>query len=604
MKNYKYIYVISLLFLLACQEDILEKEPLDIISDGAVWEDETLIDAYLTQCYAEVSVFTNETPGYTNAWDGDWTNSELLAGPFFINGIADEAMAAWGAYTKGQIQAVKAGGLTINGGFLEWYETPYNTNRSLNKFIIEVSNSALDDSFKKVRIAEARFLRAFNYFSMVKRYGGIPLITEPREINAPEEQLYPTRNSEKEIYDFVISEIDDIARDLPEVASDFGRATKFAALALKSRAALYAASIAQFGTVQLDGLLGIPLDQADVYYNKAYEASKEIVNSDLFELYNVDADKVQNFKNIFLVKRNKEVIFAKQHNEVNGLNGGNSWNYDFFQCPKPQAWNGGNNDGPYLEMVEEFEYVDGTSGKLDWENFEDGLWSMEELWGNKDPRFFATIYTQDTPWKGGFVDYHNGLILPDGSVLTDGDYNGVLALGSQGVPGRQFYTGFGVMKYLDETANNNDWVANSKTDYIVFRYAEILLNLAEAAYELNKPNEALDAINQIRSRAGIASISDIDREKIRHERKVELAFEGHRYWDLRRWRIAASVLSDNFSGLRYILDYETRKYRLQVIPNIDGEVTAPQFNEHNYYFPITLARTGKNQNLVENPGYN
>lgn len=594
-----------MLFLFACQDDILDKQPLDIISDGAVWEDQTLMDAYLTQCYAEISVFTNESPGYTNAWDGDWLNSEHLAGPFFINGIADEAMSAWGAYVGGQIKSIKAGGLTINGGFLEWYETPYRTNRSLNKFITEAQNSSVDEDFKKARIAEARFLRAFNYFSMVKRYGGVPIITEPLGIDAPNEQLYPRRDSEKDVYDFVISEMDLIENDLPDIADDFGRATKYVALALKSRAALYAASIAQFGTVQLNGILGIPSNEAENYYNKAYEASKAIMESGLFALYNNDADKTQNFKNIFLVKRNSEVILAKQHNEINGLtSGGNSWNYDFFQCPKPQGWNGGNNDGPYLEMAEEFEYIDGTSGKFDWENLENGLWTMEELWGNKDPRFFATIYTQNTPWKGGLVDYHNGLILPDGTILTDGDYNGILALGSQGIPSKTFYTGFGVMKYLDESADNSNWVSNSKTDYIVFRYAEILLNMAEAAFELGKTDKALEAVNQIRSRAGIALVTDIDREKIRHERKVELAFEGQRYWDLRRWRIATSVLSVNRSGLRYILDYNTRKYKLKVIPNIDGEVTAPKFNAHNYYFPITLARTGKNENLVENPGYN
>lgn len=114
----------------------------------------------------------------------------------------------------------------------------------------------------------------------------------------------------------------------------------------------------------------------------------------------------------------------------------------------------------------------------------------------------------------------------------------------------------------------------------------------------------MDAVNQIRTRAGIATLASVDREKIRHERKVELAFEGHRYWDLRRWRIAESVLSVNRSGIRYILDFTTRKYKLQVLDNIDGTVNPPKFYSYNYYFPITLSRTGNNPNLVENPGYN
>ena len=129
------------------------------------------------------------------------------------------------------------------------------------------------------------------------------------------------------------------------------------------------------------------------------------------------------------------------------------------------------------------------------------------------------------------------------------------------------------------------------------------MNYAEAALNLEKPSEALDAVNQIRFRAGIASLSSIDVGKIRHERKVELAFEGHRYWDLRRWRIAESILSQNSSGLSFVLDYNTRKYKLIVVDNIDGTVTPPAFYPQNYYLPITIARTGNNPNLVENPGY-
>lgn len=135
--------------------------------------------------------------------------------------------------------------------------------------------------------------------------------------------------------------------------------------------------------------------------------------------------------------------------------------------------------------------------------------------------------------------------------------------------------------------------------------AEELKNerVAEAAFELGETGEALEAVNDIRKRAGISPLESVDRDKIRHERKVELAFEGHRYWDVRRWRIAVDVLSKPNSGLRYILDYETGKYQLQILDNVDGTGTSPNFYEHNYYFPITLSRTGNNSNLQENPGY-
>lgn len=603
MKKIAYIFLAGLLSFTACQEDLLDKQPLDTVSDNTLWNDAALASAYLTQCYAEMAVFVNESPGYNVGWNGDWYNSEQLVGPFFINQIADEAMPAWGYGIKDAMLNYKAGGLKIDGGLLEWWETPYATIRKLNEFIEKVPNSPIDESTRKVRIAEARFLRAYDYFSMVKRYGGVPLITVAQKTDDPTETLYPARDTEQKVYDFVISEVDDIVADLPEVADDYGRATKYAALALKSRAALYAGSIAEFGIVQLDGLLGIPSSLASSYYQKSYDASKAIASSGIFSLYNADANKVTNFKNIFLVKGNSETILAKQHNSANAMSsGGNSWSYDFLQCPKPHSWNNGNMDGPYLEMAEEFELIDGESGKLDRTSLAGKLWSTDELWGNKDPRFFATIYTQNTPWKGSNVDFHNGIILPDGTIQKDGTYNGIAALGAQ-EQNKDFFTGFGVMKYLDETADNSNWISNASTDYLVFRYGETLLNLAEAAFELGNDSEALDAINQIRTRAGIATISVVDRDKIRHERKVELAFEGHRYWDLRRWRTAVTELSVSRSGIRYTLDFATLKYKVEVIPNIDGAIATPKFYDYNYYFPITLSRTGNNKNLVENPGY-
>ncbi len=592
MKKIIYILLIGLMISTSC-EDVLDKEPLDIISETTVWNDQALIDAFLNQCYIEMYVFDNESPTKLNS-SGNW---QML---YMINNVSDEckATSTW----SNNAYKYKFGNLKIQGGLLEWWDIPYKTIRKLNEFIERVPVSPVDADFVKQRVAEARFLRAFNYFSMVKRYGGVPLVTTVQSIDDNEEILFPKRNKEQEIYDFVLSEIDAIANDLPASygSNDYGRPTKYAALALKCRAALYAGSIARYGTVQLEGLLGINSSQADSYYQKAYDAAKQIINSGAYGLYNQDNDKTVNFRNVFMVEKNSEAIFVRQHDSNNKDAGGNGTNYDFYQCPLPNAWGGGNCDAPYLEMVEEFEYIDGSPGTLDRDAIQQGLWTTEELWADKDPRFFATIYTMNTPWKGTKVDYHQGILTPEGEIVNTGSYEGILARGQQ-LKNRS--TGFGVLKYLDESKNNKTDFLNSQIDWIVFRYAEILLNYAEAAFELGHPNDALDAINQIRDRAGIALLTDIDQQKIRHERKVELAFEGHRYWDLRRWRIATTALTRNFSGLRYVQDYQTGKYKLIVNDMIDGAVSTPIFYEHNYYFPITLNRTGSNPNLVENPGY-
>lgn len=614
MKKISYFLLLIALFTTSCQEDFLDKEPLDLITDATVWSDPTLLDAFLSMQYILTSVMVNESPGYvagwgvsspiqgSENWEATFYTSEQCYGPHAINNFADEGVGGWDIYGNGS--GFKAGRMDVNSNPLPWWENSYYVIRNLNMIIERLPGSPIDPDFIKKRVNEARFLRAFNYFQMVKRYGGVPLITKTQALDDPQDVLYPARNKEKDIYDFVLAECTAIAEELGE-AKNVGRPNKWAALHLKSRAALYAGSIAKYGTVQLDGLVGIDADP-DIYFQAAYDASKDVINLGGYALLDQGSDKAMNFRNIFVTKKHSEVIFARQHNYVDALAGGGAtWGYDFVQRPKPHAWGLGMGNTPYLEMAEAFEYVDGTPGTLDRELLESQLWSMEELWGNKDPRFFATLYTMGTTWRGGIVDFHHGLIKPDGTLLENqmDAYEGVPAWGEQFLPwGANFRTGFGVLKYCDEGVDIGTTWSNSGTDYQVFRLGETLLNFAEAAMELGKTGEALDAINQIRSRAGIATLGSVTMAQIRHERRVELAFEAHRYWDVRRWRTAETELTGTFSGIRYILDYNTRKYKIQVIENYDGNDT-PNFNPRMYYFPIGISRTGQNSNLVENPGY-
>ena len=608
--------------------DVLDKEPLDQYTDAVVWNDPTLIDAFLVTQYMYTPVMVNDATTMFTSWSGSpmnrddrrgdtnyfFGNSEQVFGVGLTLDVSDEAKYNTGSWTD--ISWYKLHGITEDGGMLEWWDNAYYTIRNLNELIARVPNSPIDTETAKVRIAEARFLRAYCYFAMVKRYGGVPLLTEAPQLDSSEELLYPKRNSEKELYDFILNETMSISEELTNV-KEVGRANKWAALSLHCRAALYAGSIAQYGRVQLDGLLGIPANEASTYYEKAYNAALTSIKESPYKLYNEDEDKVQNFKNIFLKKRNCEAIMVKQHDGPGFQNGGfSTWSWDQCECPRPQVWGLGNHHGPYLEMVEEFEYVDGTSGKFDRKALQNKLWNMDELWKGRDPRFYASIWTNGTPWrdavagafKGDTIDMHLGLIKPDGEIIKSqaDQYNGINSIGdqlwahaSEGIVN----SGFGIMKYLDPSTNNMSWLCESRTDYQIFRFAEILLNYAEAAFELGRTADALDAINQIRRRAGIKELANIDRDKIRHERKIELAFENHRYWDLRRWREAETALTRSFSGLQYIYDYNSGKFKVVVIDKVDGSTASPTFFNKNYYFPITKARRAANPNLVENPGY-
>ncbi|MFQ3325898.1 MAG: hypothetical protein ACI8YC_000532 [Salibacteraceae bacterium] len=598
MNNKFSITIITTLLMLfcSCEPDVLDKQPLDIISEVAVWNDADLVNSYLTQTYAQTYPLTQDCTddrpnGKSDTWFG-WADPIVLS---------DEARQSWGPGGAGKNGTIRNNSSNI----LPWWEKAYEVIRSLNVFIELVPSSEdLDDEFKAKRTAEARWLRAFNYFSMVKRYGGVPLITEAQSVDNPDDpSLYPSRNTEKEVYDFIISEVDAIVNDLPDPgATEPGRVSKGAALALKSRAALYAASIANFGTVQLNGVVGINQGEADSYYQKSYDASEALALH--YSLFNNYEDKATNFRNIFMDKDHTEVIFAVKHNYENKLGGGNGWSWDFFQTPSPQGWGGGNSSGVYLEMVESFGYKDGTPGTLDINELTSKKWTLDELWGNKDPRFHASVYTQGTVIHGLVTNFYKGLRLPDGSTMINGSYEGVAAKGNQATVGWGRATMFGILKYIEDGKDNFGQRASSGTDYLTFRYGEILLNLAEAAFEIGKTTEALDAINQLRIRAGVANLTEITRDLIRNERKVELAFEGHRYWDLRRWRIAESHLTKSFRGLQYILDYDTRKWHFEIIPTVDGAANQPVFFEQNYYLPISINRIGQNSNLVENPGYN
>jgi len=630
MKRIIYILLFAgTIFLFLACNDTLDKEPLDTYTDATIWSDPILIDAFIASQYMYTPVMINDATTMFNSWSGSPMNQDSRSGDlnyFFGNSaqafgtrltmdVTDETKYTSDSWAD--LKYFKTNGINLHGGMLEYWENAYYTIRNLNDAIDKLPGSPIDSELANLRIAESRFLRAYIYFSMVKRYGGVPLLTVVPQMNSPEEILYPKRNTEKEIYDFVISETSEIA-DILDKTTEYGRATKWAAIALQCRAALYAGSIAKYGTVQEDGLLGIPSGAATEYYTIAYNAATAIKTSGKFALYNEDADKIENFKNIFLKKRNTETIMAKQHSGSGFNTGGGlcTWSWDVMQCPNPQVWNSGNMNAPYLEMVEEFEYKDGRPGKLDRNYVENRLWTMEELWKDRDPRFYASIWTNGTRWReatgqafgNDTIDMHIGLRKPDGTVIThpDESHGGFTAVGFQcdhHVRSGIVNTGFGIMKYLDPTANNMLWLAESRTDYSIFRYGEIILNLAEAAFELGKTGEALDAVNSIRKRAGVKELTSIDMDKIKHERKVELAFENHRYWDLRRWREAHIQLSKAFTGLQYILDYDTKKFVVKFVDEVDGTSHRPNFPSHNYYFPITPARTGSNNNLVENPGY-
>lgn len=594
----KYLFVLFGLCMTFSCEDPFELTPTDIISGAFVFEDEGLADAFVSDLYNRVQFHmtsggTNINMGFINSWGGEHRN-----------------FAPWQA-AFGQVTNTP---YDENGARLLDY-WPYNNIRECNVFIENIAKSAsLGADYIAQRTAEVRFIRAWEYFEMAKRFGGVPIVTKALGIDATEEELFVARNSEKEVYDFIGSEMDEISKILPEGTDELGRATKWAALALKSRAMLYAASVARNGTEQLNGLLGFPASDANGYYQQSLAASKEIMDNGPFSLYRKNSDKVQNLIDLFLDEGdNPESIFVVKYDFEAGKNHA----FDVTGTPAGFGFSWNSNYPVYLETMEKFDFIDGASGKMDPAMY-DGQTPLDpaRFFGERDPRFRAWIFYPETIFKGLPVYFHTSTVYTDpadGQRKTSTKQPGFRIPGSDGFPGaghaRHGYAGgnnpTGLLRRKHINPSTPDGTRSS-TDWIIIRLAEIMLNYVEAAYYLGDPNGDMADIlnNQIRDRAGMPALTaeQITEDKIRQERQVELAFEEHVFWDLRRWRIAVEEL-DNRARHKttWIKDFDTGMYFLSKEHGDKGRVRLHP--ERNYYYALGLGRIADNPKLVENPGY-
>ncbi len=580
--------------LVGCSK-VLDIQPLEIIPETAVFKDKNLIEANLLSLY--------ERTKFQELGNQENFRMGLLAGP-------GGEYRAFGDWQDPYIASIKIYD-NSGAGLLDYWA--YVAIRQINEFIDGVSGSTFEQSYKDQKISEARFLRGFIYHQMVKRFGGVPIITKVLKETDPQSELFPARNTEAEVYDFIGKEMDEIVPLLPATysAKDVGRASKFAALALKSRAMLYAGTIAKFGTVDLGGVIGIPASEADRYFTAAMAASKAIMDNPAISLYNkVPSDPVKNFTQLFTDENNNpEVIFAVKWDA--SLNRGHSWDALCTPAGFSSGWN--SNFNVFVEFMDLFDYQDGRSGVMN-RTLLTGtrLHDIDSLFGKRDPRFRASTFYPECIWQGKKVFFHSSTRYKTASgkdtVSTSETFiipNSVSAQYPDGITGRAPLrntqkTGVHVRKRCDESltpAASNQ----SSTDFIVFRLGEVLLNYAEAAYYLNQTTEALNAINQIRTRAAMPLRTTITEANIRQERQVELAFEEHRYWDLRRWRIAEQTLHNKrFQGLNYVFDFPTKKY---IITLRNAEGVARVFQPRHYYLPLGIDRIADNPSLVENPGY-
>lgn len=553
-KIFSITMIAVLLGMAGCKKDsdFLNIPPIQVVPNDVAFSDPALVLSILGDLYNRQVDFS----GLDNGWQSFADFSESFPsenGSYFI-----VQRTGW--------------------DYGSWSTWDYTYVRDLNLFIQRDSLSTQLATADKSRfLAEGRFLRANYYFEMVKRMGGVPLVTSPLNYDSVKgdvTSLQLPRAKESDVYDFVISEAEAIKNSLPSDPNEKSRATKAAALAMESRAALYAGSIAKYGintpAVSLPGgEVGIPAAKAAAYYTTALKAAQEIIagSAGTYKLYRVLPDLSDNFAAVFLDKSsvNQESIF------IEDFKAGAGKTHAFTTNDQPYSISDEGGDAgrldPSLNLVENFEKLDNTFAPIPTTDASGNpiyYANQLDIFAGRDARLAGTVLLPNAQFKGKRVDIWAGYQLADGTVLTSdvagnfktlpGTSTPVQVVGTDGpINGLELrsQSGFYIRKFLDPTVGSGRRGRGSDVAFIRYRYAEVLLNAAEAAYELNQQSVAVGYLNDVRSRAGLVTplaAGDITFDRIVHERRVELAFEGHILFDYKRWRIAHQVWDGNFTS--------------------------------------------------------
>ena len=481
---------------------------------------------------------------------------------------------------------------TVNSNIItkDAWERSYTNIRRSNIFLKNVKHARFSEAVKVRTTAEARFLRAYYYFVLLEHYAGIPLMGD--SVFHATDAIPSKRNSFQECVNYIVTELDAAANDLPweQVGENYGRINKAACYGLKSRVLLYAASPLYNGQtltsqVELVNVVGYPT--ADVSrWQKAEDAAMQVMQSGAYKLHvNNNPESGYGFYEVFQIRKNVEYIFAKMQDSNRDLEG--IWNPPTFGVGNPGAY-------PYLETVNIF----GMSNGLLIDDPNSG-YDPKQPYKNRDPRLANTI-TRDQ----SLVYHRDGFARRPVNIYIDKTNPNNVTSGQDAI-----YKGTPTGYYTYKMVNRDvaaDWF-NTVTPRClpIIRYAEILLNYAEARNErLATPDAQIyQAVEAIRERAGLmpfelkSGMSQAEmREVIHNERQKELAFEGHRFFDVRRWKKAEVAEAAQMHGTEPVKTAAGTTYNTIV-------VRKRVFDKRMYLWPIPQSEIAKSIELVQNPGY-
>jgi hypothetical protein len=542
MKKNKIIAAILLLSTLtfySCQKDFLDLAPNENISEEQAFSTMIQTENFANNIYAEL-------PKYQTRVSHRFTTVDCLSDEAAPTYFGDGRTFNGGGYGPTNITDY-LGDIWANA-----YRNIRKTNILLEKLpTVPAINAGDEDTRKRLR-GEALFLRAFSYFDVLKFFGRFPIIDKPF---APDADFKVARNTYDECVAFLQKDLDEAVNLLPATypANSLGRANKAMCLALKSRLLLYAAS---------------PLNSADdaTKWQAAAKAAKDLIDLNQYALYNQNADKAENYKAIFNVFANNEVIWF--------MNLGNG--KDFEQNYYPASNGGWGDETPTQNLVDEYQMSNGKSITDPTSGYDPA-----KPYLNREPRFYATVW-------------YNGAVLRGIRIQTNPGGNAAINGGNDNTR-----TGYYTRKFCDESVDLNSGPGKQMMS-IWFRLGETYLNYAEASNEANSSPSAdpliYTYINLIRSRAGLPGLTaglskDEMRLAIRHERRVELSFEEHRFFDDRRWKLS---FGGQIKGIVWA-DPAGTSFSLITAEN-------RPFNQKMWYMPIPQKEIDITK-IEQNPGW-
>lgn len=583
MKKVLYLALVffGIVLFSACS-DILDKKPLTEVSDGDLWSDPALVSSFVNSRYNQIGYNGCESMLSSACDESDMP---------WLRGCEITNFARMSATDLGRMN-----GAWYGNDNRSW-STKWTNISNCNIFFERVGNVPFaSESERTLLKGQVRFIRAYEYFDLISRWGGLPILTKSFTIKDQAEIVGQKRNTYQECIDFLVAQLDSAATELPATWSgnNYGRATSVAALALKARILLYAAS----------DLMNVGVKNPEVGYTqplpdrwqKAAQATTEALDAALkagYRLYNKVSDPAKNYQQIFLdnTSANTEAIFFRMGTASS--DGENIYNGDQYNGPNGYGGWGGN--CPLQELVDDYEVVkNGVATPFDWNDKEEASHPYE----NRDPRFYATILYDGAQWMSRPLET---FFTVDASGKETGG-------GKDSKYGNDSWntspTGYNLKKFQDETYVQNSWNFKAK-NWNIIRMAELYLNKAEALYEIGDEDGAREAVNAVRKRAGlpdvVASGSDL-LEAIKHERRIELAFEEHRYYDVRRWKDAPKYFGRAVHSVmikKYPDGHKT--YEPSSIRNAVGGDR--KWDDKMYWLPIPKSEMDKNPNFVQNPGY-